>query len=70
MFLYKHAPSEIITGDLNLDGLVNNEDVGLCVEIILGRESNPTIANRADVDGDGRITVLDLQLLINAVFSK
>ena len=59
-------PPENLVGDLNLDDVVDNQDISLCVDVILGRESNVGIINRADLDGDGRILVLDLQWIVNS----
>jgi hypothetical protein len=70
VFIYKHAPSENLKADLNLDGVVDSQDMLLCVDVILGRENDAGIVNRADMDGDGRISVLDLQWIINVTESN
>jgi hypothetical protein len=67
VWLYKHAASEQVEGDLNLDGIVNIQDVDLCVDVILGREEDAAIHRRADVNQDNRVNVLDLQRIINIV---
>jgi hypothetical protein len=67
VFLYKHAPSENLKGDLNLDGVIDDLDADLYVQIILGHISDVDIVNRADVDGDGRVSILDLQKVINLI---
>jgi hypothetical protein len=40
-------------GDLNNDEKVNIQDIQLCVNVILGAETNPGIVARADVNEDG-----------------
>jgi hypothetical protein len=67
VWLYKHAASVQVEGDLNQDGVVDSQDVNLCVDIILGSEENIAIRLRADVNQDGRVNVLDLQKIINIV---
>ena len=44
-------------GDLNLDGVVNGDDVDICVDIILGFERDPTLFSRADMNLDGGVDV-------------
>jgi len=40
-------------------------DVQLCVNVVLGLETNPELVLRADVNADGSLDVLDLQVVIN-----
>ena len=56
-------------GDLSLDGLVNILDVQLCVNVILGNETDPDIVGRADLTGDGGVNVLDLQAIVNIILA-
>jgi hypothetical protein len=56
-------------GDLNEDGIVNNLDVELCAQVILGSEQNPRILNRADINQDGNVDALDIQQIITIVYS-
>lgn len=65
VWLYKHATLEAMLGDLNLDEVVDTLDVDLCVDVILGRDQDPGISDRADVNFDGGVDVLDLQRIIN-----
>lgn len=58
-----------LPGDLNLDGLLTQEDVQLCVRLILGLEHDTGLAARADLNQDDVVNVLDLQVLINIVVS-
>ena len=41
-------------------------DVQLSINVFLGRETDPEIVERADMNFDGTITVLDVQLCVNA----
>ena len=56
-----------LPGDLDLDGLVNVIDVQLCVNVILGSETDPDVIIRADVNGDGGANVLDVQAIVNII---
>jgi hypothetical protein len=56
--------SQPLEGDLNLDGIVDPTDLGLCLDIILGRNIDPTVSLRADLNADSHVNVLDLQKLI------
>jgi hypothetical protein len=67
VWLYKHAASEQVEGDLNQDGVVDTQDVNLCADVILGREEKTAIRLRADVNQDDRVNVLDLQKILNIV---
>ena len=58
------------TTDINNDGAVNIQDVQLCVNVILGTETNPEIAARADVNEDGDVNVLDLQMIANMILNQ
>jgi hypothetical protein len=41
-------------------------DVQLCVNVFLGSETDPGIVAIADVNGDGGVNVLDVQVVVNA----
>jgi len=41
-------------------------DVQLCVNVFLGSETDPGTAARADVNLDGAVNVLDVQIIVNA----
>jgi hypothetical protein len=49
--------------DLNHDGSVNNADVMLAVQQVL----NPATCGAADIDKDGRCTIIDVQRIVNVV---
>jgi M6 family metalloprotease-like protein len=52
--------------DLNQDGRVNVLDIQLCVNVVLGPETDPETIAHADVNGDGVVNVLDVQAIVNA----
>jgi hypothetical protein len=53
-----------IKEDVNQDGVVNDEDVQLCVRVILGLEINPLIVVRSDVNDDGEVNAVDVQQIL------
>ena len=53
--------------DINNDGLVNIQDVMLCVNVILGTENDEEIIARADVNRDGSVNVLDVMMIVNII---
>ena len=53
--------------DLNQDGLIDHEDVRLCVNVILQLETKADIVTRADVNMDTLINSQDLQEIINQI---
>ena len=57
-------------GDINNDGLVNIQDIQLCVNVILGTETNAEIVARADVNDDEEINVLDIQTIANIILAQ
>ncbi len=64
------TPSGIpIEADVNQDGQVNVLDVQLCVNVILGTETNPDIVAHADVNEDGDVNVLDVQNIVNVILA-
>jgi hypothetical protein len=40
-------------------------DIQLCVNVVLGSETDPGIIAHADVNGDGVVNVLDVQTVVN-----
>lgn len=54
-----------LKGDLNRDGTIDDDDVHLCSRVILKHELNPDIVDRADVNDDGAINILDVQEIAN-----
>ncbi len=53
-----------LLGDLDLDGDVDSADVEICLRVVLGYEQDRRIWRRADLNRDGSVNVLDLQLLV------
>jgi len=51
--------------DINQDGQLNVLDIQLCVNVVLGSETDPGIIAHADVNGDGVVNVLDVQTVVN-----
>jgi hypothetical protein len=45
-------------------------DVELCVDVFFGTETDPEIVNRADINGDGTVDVLDIQTILNAYLQE
>jgi parallel beta-helix repeat protein len=71
---YTLTPSETpsstpLPGDLNQDGQVNVLDTQLCVNVVLGTETDPIIVARADVNKDGDVNVLDVQEIVNVMLA-
>ena len=57
-----------VTGDVNLDGVVNDTDITLLRDYILSRNDGSGIGlDAADANADGLINVLDLQYVQNIV---
>ncbi len=44
-------------------------DVQLCVNVILGSETDPAVVVRADVTQDGSVNVLDVQAIVNIILA-
>ncbi len=59
-----------VPGDLSKDGEVNIIDIQICVNIVLGTETNPEIITRADINKDGSIDVSDVQEILNIVLVR
>jgi hypothetical protein len=61
------TPGGAVPGDVSQDGSVNILDVQLCVNVILGMESDPGIVARSDVTRDGNVNILDVQAIVNII---
>jgi parallel beta-helix repeat protein len=55
--------------DLNGDGQVDVRDTQLCVNVVLGVETDPVIVALADVNSDGQVNVLDVQEIVNVMLA-
>lgn len=53
--------------DVDGDGHYDVVDVNHCINVMLGRISNPALIEAADVDGSGDVDVADVNLVINAI---
>jgi hypothetical protein len=58
---------ELPGGDINADNAVNVLDIQLCVNVVLGLETNPTIVANSDINDDGRVSTSDVDLLVELV---
>jgi hypothetical protein len=63
--LVSDSSAPISDGDINEDGATNAQDLQLCVRVMLGMETDPTIAQFADLNNDGVVNTSDLEMLIN-----
>mgnify|MGYP001178714076 CR=1 FL=1 len=54
-------------GDVNQDNILNILDVIYLIDLILGGESNNSLA---DMNGDGQINVIDVVFLVNLILSE
>jgi hypothetical protein len=61
------TPQSSLSGDLNLDGMIDILDVQLWINVFLGIETDADLVSRADVNKDGSINVLDVQQLTNLI---
>lgn len=53
--------------DVDGDGHYDVVDVNNCINVMLGRMSDPELIESADVDGSGDVDVTDVNLVINAI---
>ena len=56
-------------GDANGDGFIDNADYQITANYILALGPNNFIFNAADMDGDGRVLINDLPLIVNQIKS-
>jgi hypothetical protein len=60
--LYLYQPQ--LSGDINQDGVIDQMDVQLCVDVILGSNVDPDVEERADVDSNDLVNILDVQKIV------
>ena len=61
-------PDQILmTGDLNLDEIVNVQDIIILLNIILGQEPSQEQLQTGDVNGDSNLDVLDIVGIVNII---
>jgi Concanavalin A-like lectin/glucanases superfamily/Dockerin type I domain len=56
-----------LVGDLTQDGIVDVVDLQLCINVVLGTETDPGIVQRADLSSDGSANIVDVQQLVNII---
>ena len=62
--------TQVITGDVNLDGIINVLDAVILVSVVLETNSLDDLQfQAADVNGDGILNVLDIVQLINLILT-
>lgn len=54
-----------INEDVNIDGVVSELDVQICVDVLLGKLTDPSYIARADVNRSGEVDTLDVQQIVN-----
>lgn len=59
-----------LTGDVNMDGVVNVSDVTTLIDKVLGFEPSPFDGNAADLDKNGIYNVTDVTALINLIIGQ
>jgi hypothetical protein len=59
-----------IVEDINLDSQVNILDIQLCVNVSLGKEQDPEVRKRADINNDSVVDNEDIQLLIHKLIQS
>lgn len=60
---------EVLTGDVNSDGLVNVTDIIGIVNYILNAPSSTFVTEAADVNADGIVNVTDIIAIVNSILS-
>lgn len=69
--LLKEINNYRVVGDVNKDGLINEEDSNLILDISLGKvEPDANMKYRADIDGDGQVTIKDVRQLLNQINNR
>ena len=54
-------------GDANGNGNLDAEDVQAVVDYIMGKDSHGLVFKNADLNGDGKVDVTDIVMLVNMV---
>ena len=54
-------------GDSNNDGVVNKADVAELANAVIGTPSSQFLRANADVNGDGRVDIVDIVQLISII---
>ena len=61
---------EQLIGDLNKDGVVDIDDVNICINIILGTNNDPVATALADLNGDNSADIADVNAIINIILTN
>lgn len=61
---------EQLIGDLNKDGVVDIDDVNICINIILKVNTNTETIALADLNGDEQVDVDDMNMIINIILRQ
>jgi hypothetical protein len=59
-----------IDEDINQDGLVDQEDLQLCVKVVLADEQDQAFVERSDQNDDGRVNTVDVIAIVNALLQE
>jgi hypothetical protein len=57
-------------GDLDQNGVIDQLDLQLAADVLLGRNPDPILAERADMNGDDFVDSLDIQRIVNIYIGK
>ena len=67
--IYKNAPvNQVITGDVNGDGLVSSVDVTALYNYLLNGDTSALV--NGDQDGDGIISSVDITIIYNILLGN
>jgi len=67
---YKGEPaSDVLVGDINLDGEVTIGDVTALIDILLSSAIDGSVVERADLNHDGEVSIGDVTALIDLLLS-
>lgn len=61
--------TQFISKDINLDGSIDALDIQLCVTVTLGKQQDPGIITRADVNGDQSVNTTDISEILYTILS-
>jgi hypothetical protein len=67
---YEVDTGDQLLGDLNLDGIVDDTDLQICIQVVLGYELGEEIRGRADLNQDGLVNSLDMQMIVIAMLTR
>ena len=61
--------AQIITGDVNGDGLVNVTDIVSTVNYIMEKPADSFNKDAADLNGDGKVNVTDIVMMVSIIMA-